>query len=62
MIRGFCRSALALLAAMARHGEAAAEDQLSFRYGHMGLPHLSSAYAMDRTWETLEPWLGFAGS
>ena len=97
MIRGFCRSALALLvatlglggyvgylkpllihcqsgadrsgpaaalylAAIARHGEAAAEDQLSIRYGHIGLPHVSSAYAMGRTWETLERWLGFAGS
>ena len=41
--------------AIARHGEAAAEDQLSIRYVHIGLPHVSSAYAMDRTWETLEP-------
>ena len=62
---GADRSGLAAalyLAAIARHGEAAAEDQLSIRYGHIGLPHVSSAYAMDRTWERLEPWLGFAGS
>jgi len=50
------------LAAIARHGEAAAEDQLSIRYGHIGLPHVASAYAMDRTWETLESGLGFSGS
>jgi protein tyrosine/serine phosphatase len=62
---GADRSGLAAalyLAAIARHGEAAAKDQLSFRYGHIGLPHLSSAYAMDRAWERLEPWLGFAPS
>jgi protein tyrosine/serine phosphatase len=62
---GADRSGLAAalyLAAIARHGEAAAEDQLSIRYGHIGLPHVSSAYAMDRTWETLERWLGFSGS
>jgi protein tyrosine/serine phosphatase len=62
---GADRSGLAAalyLAAIARHGEAAAEGQLSIRYGHIGLPHVSSAYAMDRTWETLEPWLGLAGS
>jgi len=37
-------------------GEAAetAERQLSFYYGHVGIPHLSSAYAMDKSWEALE--------
>jgi protein tyrosine/serine phosphatase len=50
------------LAAIAKQGEEAAEDQLSIRYGHVGLPHLSSAYAMERTWEKLEPWIGFSGS
>ena len=62
---GADRSGLAAalyVAAIAKQGEEAAEDQLSIRYGHVGLPHLSSAYAMDRTWEKLEPWMGFSGS
>lgn len=50
------------LAAISRQGEIAAERQLSIRYGHFGIPHLSSAYAMERTFEKLEPWLGFSGS
>lgn len=39
--------------------EAAAEWQLSLRYGHFGIPWLSAAYPMDETWEQIEPWLGF---
>jgi protein tyrosine/serine phosphatase len=35
-------------------GEAAAERQISFRYGHIGIPYLSDAIAMDRNWEKLE--------
>ncbi|WP_284758744.1 dual specificity protein phosphatase family protein [Agrobacterium sp. fls2-241-TYG-188a] len=34
--------------------EETAERQLSIRYGHLGIPYLSSAYAMDRSWEELE--------
>jgi protein tyrosine/serine phosphatase len=31
-----------------------AERQLSLYYGHVGVPHLSAAYAMDESWEALE--------
>lgn len=31
-----------------------AERQLSFFYGHVSLPYVSAAYAMDRSWEKLE--------
>ncbi|MBN8979643.1 MAG: dual specificity protein phosphatase family protein [Rhizobiales bacterium] len=61
---GADRSGLAsalYVAAVARLGETAAEKQISIRYGHISLP-LSAAYAMDRTFEALEPWLGFQGS
>ena len=50
------------VAAVAKLGEHAAERQLSIWYGHVGLPHLSSTYEMDRTWETIESRLGFTGS
>lgn len=50
------------LAAIAGAGEHEAEKQLSIRYGHIGIPFVSRAYAMDETWEELEPWLGFNGS
>ncbi len=62
---GADRSGLAsalFLAAIAQKGEEAAEDQMSFRYGHVSIPHLSSSFAMDRTFENLESWLGFEGS
>lgn len=62
---GADRSGLAsalFVAAIARKGEDAAESQLSFRYGHVGIPFLSSAFAMDSAFEDLEPWLGFLGS
>jgi protein tyrosine/serine phosphatase len=49
------------LAAIAKQGEQAAEGQISIRYGHISLP-FSRAYAMDRTFEALEPWLGFPDS
>jgi protein tyrosine/serine phosphatase len=49
------------LAAVRKQGEAAAEAQLSFRFGHISLP-VSSAFAMDRTFEALEPWLGYPNS
>lgn len=50
------------LAAIADAGEAAAEGQLSLRFGHVGIPVLSAAYAMDESWEGLEPLFGFNGS
>lgn len=62
---GADRSGLAsalFLAAVAQKGEASAEGQLSFRYGHVSIPYLSSSYPMNQTFENLEPWLGFLGS
>lgn len=41
--------------------ESEAEKQISFRYGHIGIPYLSEAVAMDRNWERLEKSLA-AGS
>lgn len=54
--------AVALYLASRGYGEVAAESQLSFRYGHVGIPILSSSYAMNETFERLEPWLGFPHS
>ncbi|MBB3386632.1 MULTISPECIES: dual specificity protein phosphatase family protein [unclassified Rhizobium] len=34
--------------------EARAEGQLSFYYGHVGIPLVSAAYAMDRSWRDFE--------
>ncbi|MFD1795352.1 protein tyrosine phosphatase [Paracoccus aurantiacus] len=42
--------------------EGEAERQLSAIYGHIGLPAVSAAYAMDKTWERMEPELGFYDS
>lgn len=39
-----------------------AEWHLSLAYGHIGLPLISNARAMDVTWERVEPWLGFPDS
>jgi len=61
---GADRSGLAsalYLAAIAKAGEEAAERQISLRYGHISLP-MSAGYAMDETFEALEPWLGFNDS
>lgn len=61
---GADRSGLAsalYVAAVAKLGEQAAEQQISLRYGHFSLPWIA-AYAMDRTFEALEPWLGFPDS
>jgi len=58
--RGGLVSAL-YVAAIARMGEEAAESQISFRYGHISLP-ISAPYAMDRSFEALEPALGFSNS
>ncbi|MEF0943178.1 dual specificity protein phosphatase family protein [Rhizobium sp. BR 362] len=49
------------LAAIAKTGEAAAESQMSIIYGHLPLS-FTHAYAMDRTFEKLEPWLGLSSS
>jgi uncharacterized protein (TIGR01244 family) len=61
---GADRSGLAsalYVAAIAKQGERAAEGQISIRYGHISLP-FAPAYAMDLTFEALEPWLGFPNS
>jgi protein tyrosine/serine phosphatase len=50
------------LAAVAGAGEEKAEEQLSIHYGHISIPFISKAYAMDEAWEALEPWLGFDNS
>lgn len=42
-------------------GEDAAERQLSLEYGHINLPW-AQAWAMNVTWERIEPWLGFHDS
>ncbi len=46
---------------IAHEGEHAAESQLSLFYGHIAIPYLA-AYAMDESWERLEPIFGFKGS
>lgn len=38
--------------------EGKAERQLSILYGHVGIPYLSSTYAMDKSWEHLEKSFG----
>jgi protein tyrosine/serine phosphatase len=50
------------VAAVSGGTEEEAEAQLSPRFGHIPIPFLSPAYAMDRTFERLEPWLGIEGS
>jgi len=49
------------LAHVAGRGEEEAEAQISLFYGHFSVP-VSATWAMDRSWEVLEPWLGFTGS
>jgi protein tyrosine/serine phosphatase len=49
------------LAAIAKTNEKTAEGQMSIFYGHLGLP-ISSASAMDRTFEKMEPLLGLTDS
>lgn len=49
------------LAAIAKVNESVSEKQISILYGHISLS-VSHAYAMDRTFEKLEPWLGFSDS
>lgn len=50
------------VAGIAGGGEEAAEWQLSPIFGHIGIPWLSNAWAMDVTWENVEPMLGFPDS
>lgn len=38
--------------------EETAEEQLSIRYGHIGIPFLSPTFSMDETWEGLEEVFG----
>jgi protein tyrosine/serine phosphatase len=45
---------------IAQRGESFAESQLSFYYGHLGLPYISAAWAMDVSWENLEALPGEA--
>lgn len=49
------------LAAIAKTDEATAAGQMSIIYGHLSLS-FARAYAMDRTFEKLEPWLGLSAS
>ncbi len=61
---GSDRSGLAAalyLAAIAQAGEETSEGQLSIRFGHVAIPFVGT-YAMDRTFELMEPLLGFLRS
>lgn len=49
------------LAAVKKADEVTAESQLSLRFGHIGLPFMPY-YAMDETFERLEPRLGYPKS
>lgn len=58
---GSDRSGLAAalyLAAIAQAGEETSEGQLSLWFGHVAIPFVGT-YAMDRTFELVEPLLGF---
>jgi protein tyrosine/serine phosphatase len=46
---------------IANASEDTAERQLSVRFGHLGIPFLSPASAMDENWETLEKTFGQQG-
>lgn len=61
---GSDRSGLAAalyVAAISKGGEEAAERQLSPIFGHFPIP-FAPAWAMDQTFERIEPWLGFPNS
>lgn len=49
------------LAAVAKLPEERSEQQLSLRYGHFPIPWVGT-YAMDKTFEMMEPALGFPDS
>lgn len=40
--------------------EESSEWQLSWLYGHIGVPVLSSTFAMDQSWERLERYYGIS--
>ncbi len=50
------------LARLTGADEETAEAALSIRYGHIAVPVLSAAWPMTRTFERLEPWMGFSDS
>jgi len=50
------------LSQVAGMDEETAEAQLSPLFGHIGIPYLTSSFAMDQTWEELEPLFGIEGS
>jgi len=50
------------LSAIAKKSEAEAEGQMALKFGHISLPYLSKAFAMDQSFENLETWLGYPGS
>nr|WP_234895009.1 tyrosine-protein phosphatase [Sinorhizobium meliloti] len=47
-------AAMLYLQQIAGIDEEISERQLSVRYGHIGLPYISAAFAMDESWEILE--------
>jgi hypothetical protein len=49
------------MAAIAKKGEWAAERQLWIHYGHLPL-WINESFAMNRTFERMEPYLGFYDS
>ena len=56
------RASALYLAGIVGLDESEAEKHLSIQYGHIGLPWVSKAWAMDVTWERIEPWLGYPES
>jgi protein tyrosine/serine phosphatase len=62
---GSDRSGLAsalFVSAVLGDDEEVAERQLSIRYGHFSVPYLSGTFAMDESFELLEPMLGYTES
>lgn len=61
-LRGADRTGLAAAPCLAARGqgEAQAEGRISVRHGHVSLP-FAAAWAMDRSRETFEGGLGYAG-
>lgn len=47
-------AAMLYLQQIAGIDEEISERQLSVRYGHIGLPYISAAFAMNESWEILE--------
>lgn len=54
--------AIIYLSQVAGMDEETAEAQLSPFFGHFGIPYLTSSFAMDESWEELEPLFGIEGS